>query len=159
MPTPDQLSVAGELRVWPRKLALGKPVVRNIYIGNRAGSWIHENLKSLPSDGFFDGVESPREQLADVFRRMMTGENINLFPPKTLRGHPDWLHEVRTADLRIFGWFWRRSSFIVSMIAPKSKFSNREITYSGCLETCRADRDQLDLDPPKFIEGDINDIL
>lgn len=159
MPTPAQLSREGQLKVWPHKLALGKPVVRNIYICRRAEDWILENLKNLKPDGFFDGVENPREQLADVFRRVMTGENVNAFPPKTLWKQPEWLHELRTADLRIFGWFWRSTDLIVSTILPKSEFSARRVTYAGCLETCRADRDALDLTPPKFIEGEINDIL
>lgn len=159
MPTPDQLSLAGTLRIWPHKLALGRQVRRNIYIGEVAGEWIHENLKKLESDGFFEGVETPREQLADVFRRLMTGEKINRFPPKTLCRHPKWVHELRTADLRIFGWFYRQSSFIVSTIAVTAQLKEKKITYNGCIEMCCAHRASLDLDPPKFIEGEIDDIL
>lgn len=156
MATPEQLG----LRIWPHKLALGRRVVRNIYIAEPAGGWIHENLKALRPDGFHgDGVELPREQLADVFRRFMVGEDINRFPPKTLVAAPDWLHELRTADLRIFGWFWRRQHYIVAVVMTKKELGDKRVTYHGCLETCKAVRDSLDLEPPKFIEGEINDIL
>lgn len=159
MPTPDQLSTAGQLKLWPHKLSMGRPVVKNIYISQSAEAWIHENLKNLKSDGYHHGVEEPREQLADIFRRVMTGENINEFHPKTLWRHPDWLHELRTADLRIFGWFWRSTHFLVGEISVKSNFADKVVTYNGYLESCRALRDFLDLDPPKFIEGEIDDIL
>jgi len=134
-------------------------VVRNVYIGEDAGKWINLRLKSLESDGFFHGVERPREQLADIFRRVMINEPIDSFRPKTLIEHPDWLHELRTPDLRVFGWFWRQRDFIASAIATKADLRANKIAYSGCLEQCRAHRTNLDLDPPKFIEGDINDIL
>lgn len=159
MPTPMLLSQRGDLKVWPHRLALGKPVVRNIYIGESAERWIKDELKNLQTDGFHHGAERPREQLADVFRRVMVGEHINKFRPKTLWAHPNWMHELRTADLRIFGWFWRSTDFIVSEIVAKSALSAKRITYHGCLELCRAHRERLDLDPPKFIEGEINDIL
>jgi len=147
------------MKVWPHKLALGRSVVRNIYISATAEKWIANNLKQLQPDGFYDGVERPREQLADVFRRVMIGENINEFYPKTVVKHPDWIHELRTADLRMFGWFWRSSHFIVALIMVKKDLADNRVTYDGCFETCRAFRSGLDLDPPKFIEGEIDDIL
>ncbi len=140
-------------------MALGKPVAINVYIGEQAEAWIHENLKKAKPDGMFHGVESPREQFADVLRRVMTGERIDRFRPKTLVAHPVWVHELRTADLRIFGWFWRKSHFVVSTVELKSRLSANVVTYSGHIQTCCALRDALDLDLPKYIEGEIDDIL
>ena len=145
MPTAVQLSVQGELKIWPHKLALGKPVVRNIYISKGAETWIREKLKQLDADKYYHGVEMPREQLVDVFRRVMTGEQINKFPPKTLIEHPDWIHELRTADLRIFGWFWRRNDFIVAAIGRKEDLALNRVAYQGFLETCRHERDCSEL--------------
>lgn len=160
MPTARQLaSNGGPLQLWPPRLALGAEVVRSIYIGELAGQWIHENLKTLKSDGVFEGVETPSQQLADVFRRLMVNEPIHNFRPKTLIEHPDWIHELRTPDLRIFGWFWRRRDFIASVISTKRKLADRNITYQGCIAQCCAHRNSLDLDPPKFIHGEINDLL
>ncbi|UWQ40064.1 hypothetical protein K3718_10815 [Leisingera aquaemixtae] len=159
MPTAEQLAKEGQLQIWPTRLALGAEVTRIIYIGPNAGEWIHANLKALKADGYFEGVEQPREQLADVFRRVMTGEKINDFRPKTLWEHPEWIHELRTADLRIFGWFWRKNHFIVGEVGTKSDLAAGKVSYSGYLESCRAFRKTLDLEEPKFIEGDIDDIL
>lgn len=133
--------------------------MRNVYVGKQAEKWIIDNLKEAKTDGMFGGVEAPREQLADMFRRVMTGERIDRFRPKTLRQHPEWIHELRTADLRIFGWFWRTTHFIVSSVEFKSRLSTKEVTYGGHIEGCRVYRGSLDLDEPKHIEGDISDIL
>lgn len=134
MPTPDQLSQAGLLKLWPHRLALGRPVVRNVYVSIQAEKWIIDNVKNAVSDGVFSGVEAPREQLADIFRRVLTGERIDKFRPKTLCEHPDWIHELRTADLRIFGWFWRTTHFIVSSVEFKHRLSSKEVTYEGHIE-------------------------
>lgn len=158
MPTPEQLSIQGVLKRWPHHLALGKQVLRDVYVTLGAGTWISEELKTLKTDGFYEGALSPREQLADVSRRVMVGEQIDQFRPKTIVKHPDWIHELRTPDLRIFGWFWRQRCYIASVLATKASLVE-SIKYSGCIETVRFERAKLDLDPPKFIEGEIDDIL
>lgn len=159
MPTADQLALSGHLKIWPTKTALGKEVKRKIYIGESAGRWINENLKELQPDGFYDGALRPREQLVDVFRRFMIGEPINDLPPKTLRPHKDGIHELRSHDLRVFGWFWRQAAFIAGSAASAKDLKDNSVTYFQCMEVCMTLRGRLDLDDPKFITGDIDDIL
>lgn len=133
--------------------------MRNIYVGLAAANWIKNELRKVRSDGYFHGSLKPTEQLVDTFRRLMQGEPMNDLPPKTLRPRDAGLHELRTPDLRIFGWFWRSHTYIVGSACAVSTLKTKDTVYAGHMETCRFFREGLDLDEPKFISGEVDDIL
>lgn len=137
----------------------GRKPVRDIYMTAHVTDWLRDTMPSLDPDGYYEGALSPKLQILDTFRRFIGGEPLNDLPPKTLKSHPQWIHEIRTHDIRTFGWFYRSDKFIASRIDRKERFSKREVTYSGYIELCCRDREILDLDEPKFIEGEIDDIL
>jgi hypothetical protein len=64
----------------------------------------------------------------------------------------DGIWELKTADLRIFGWFNVLDHFVGAAADTTDRVKQHNLYYGYAGETARF-RDGLDLDPPKFIPG------
>lgn len=156
MPTPIDLG----LLVVKGVTRDGERIERAIYLSPKAAGWIRENLPDMAADGFVDGALAPREQLRELFRRFIVGDTFNQeYAPKPLTPLDSGVVELRTADLRLFGWFYRQREFIVSSVDRKVRLADRAVAYSGFVTEVCYFRDSLDLDGAKFIVGDMDDIL
>jgi hypothetical protein len=65
----------------------------------------------------------------------------------------DGIWELKTADLRLFGWFLQKDCFIVSDIDDTGRIKQSNLYRGYCLQAVRR-RDALELNEPKFIRGD-----
>ena len=132
---------------------------RLIYVHPRVASWIDDNLETLDNDGFYENVPSPQQQADDLFYEYISGADmISDWPPHAMMPDESGVWELRTADLRFFGWFWRKSIFLMTAIDTK----DRCLTYSlasAYRDQCVRDRDEFDLEPPAFCTGELNDVL
>lgn len=67
--------------------------------------------------------------------------------------------ELKSPDLRVFGWFYRRDCLIAHRMLPKDHITKHRL-YGALRNDVAAFRDQLDLDAPKHIPGnDPHDVL
>ena len=66
--------------------------------------------------------------------------------------------ELKTSDLRIFGWFHAKDCFI-GYRAEHADFVKKHNLYYGLASEAARFRDQLDLDEPKFIPGDDPNVI
>jgi hypothetical protein len=67
--------------------------------------------------------------------------------------------ELKTIDVRIFGWFPIRDAFVAVNGGMARKIKDARM-YHGYREEVRTVRDRLDLDEPKSIEGSrVSDVL
>lgn len=161
MPTLKELSESKLLRKVQGVLAIDEDPKRDLYVGNEAYDWLCHNVQSAAADGYIDGALSPKEQLRDVFRRFISGDDFEDDPffPKPLDEPDNTIWELRTADLRLFGWFYRQREFVISSASFKKSLAEGSLTYSGFVEQTKFYREQLLLDPPIYVSGDRDDIL
>jgi hypothetical protein len=97
---------------------------------------------------------SPTQQLDALVEVFCSGETLTFgtqFKPLNHLGNGIW--ELKTPDLRIFGWFCKKDHFVAGTmdLAFNVKSHNLYPGYAGEVERFR---DQLDLDEPKFVAGE-----
>lgn len=103
---------------------------------------------------------SPLEQFDAFMEGYASGEHLvylqDLSPIRHIGGG---VWELKTADLRLFGWFWQRDCFIGHRIDHAQHVKNYSL-YRGYASEVVRYRDGIDLDEPKFIAGDDpNDVV
>lgn len=159
MATPAQLAARNLLHKVEDVLGPHEQEERLLYAVPRAKEWMDARLADLASDGFYENAPSPEQQVDDLFYNFISGnEEISEWVPHPMFPHAYGVWELRTADLRFFGWFWRKGIFIISAVDQKVRCL--EFGLNGPYrDQCIRDRDGLDLDPPTFISGDLRDVL
>ena len=108
----------------------------------------------------FGSEIAPIEQLDDFLGSYCAGEVLMFerqFRPLVHIDKGIW--ELKTIDLRLFGWFHRRDCFVCSAVDDATRVKSIPL-YSGYRDQAVHDRSTLDLDEPKFISGDDpNDVV
>lgn len=131
---------------------------RLIHIDGRVKQWIEQALPSAES--VWPIETSPLEQLAILMETFCSGEPLEvgrgfhiLHPPR----HGVW--ELKTPDLRLFGWFHRRDCFIAGAIDLADRIKQFNL-YAGYVNQTVRLRASLQLDPPEFIaSSNPNDVV
>jgi hypothetical protein len=103
---------------------------------------------------------SPQQQVDARLAGFVAGEPLafnsefNILRP--------WKHgvwELKTADVRIFGWFAKKDCF-VGVVMHDATYVKAHDLYQGLVGEVVRFRDSLDLDEPKFVKGDHpNDVV
>lgn len=120
-------------------------------------AWFLEVLPFLERDR---GSLKPDEQVDRLLWEFVTGkpmayqQGAENLEPKTAA-----VWELKTIDVRIFGWFAARGTFIAVNGALRSSLKPWE-KYAPYIEEVTDVRDGLDLDEPKFLpHGAVKDVL
>ncbi|MCE2524121.1 MAG: hypothetical protein J4F49_13055 [Rhodobacteraceae bacterium] len=159
MPTPDELATNGLLEKYDPELSPLEQPLRMIYFTPQAAEWIADELPSIKSDQFVEGSVKPLEQAMGYLDMFVTAEELSGMLPKALKPYDAGIWELRTPDLRFFGWFWRRAVFVISAVGVKAQLQSGQTIYAGYVEQAKHHRRQLDLDEPKFVKGEIKDVF
>ena len=125
---------------------------RYISVSPRLRTWIAVDLPNLVPQ--WESEQSPLEQLDELAWAFVSGQPlVYLKQFKPLRHISNGIWELKTPDLRVFGWFNAKDCFI-GVVANQTSQIKRHRLYAGhCGEVTRF-RDELKLDDPKFILGD-----
>jgi hypothetical protein len=158
MATPDTLKTAGLLEPVEVELDGNQQPQRLIYAHPRADSWLNGTLPQLEADGYVEGALTPEEQADTLFYQFISGATAFQMAPNCLRPKDDGIWELRTHDLRVFGWFWRKGVFIISSVEQAKRCKQLNL-YAGYREQAKHDRNGMELDEPKFIPGELEDVL
>lgn len=131
---------------------------RIIYVTKRLAKWIEDKL---PQEASTWQIEvSPLEQLAEMFDSFCRGDELAVDRSfRCLRPSLYGVWELKSADLRVFGWFPAKDCFIAvaGNLADAVKLHN---LYRGYIGEVQHFRDGLPLGDPKFISGiDPNDVV
>lgn len=117
-------------------------------------------LDSVPTLGSTWKIDqSPYEQLDDLLTEFVGAEPLMVTwrfgPLLPVRGKP-WpgVWELKTPDLRIFGWFPFKNTFIAVNGCQTQKVKEINGLYGGFRDEVVWYRKQLDLDEPKFLSGE-----
>lgn len=131
---------------------------RLIYVLPHLRQWLEEALPALESTWNIE--QRPIEQLDALFYTFCSGETLTYgwqFKPLVHIRNGIW--ELKTADLRMFGWFYAKDCFVATD-AELSDTVKRLHMYGPFRDQAVRRRDALDLDEPKFIQGDDpNDVI
>src|ERR1043166_7054083 len=83
---------------------------RFVYALPRFENWVSETLPRLASN--WDLENSPLEQFDDLMANFCRGDPLVFGDDfKCLYEHADGIWELKTPDLRVFGWFCKRDVF------------------------------------------------
>jgi hypothetical protein len=153
MATPLELDRRSALFKLDPDLAPGIEEVRQIFVAPRLKAWIENDLPMLESTWKIE--LSLQEQLQAFIEEVFCpGESLTYnWQFKPLTHIHDGIWELKTADLRIFGWFFVRDCFIGSA-ANQTDTIKRLHLYRAYAEEAVRLRNSLDLDNPKFVPGD-----
>ncbi|MDI7775022.1 hypothetical protein [Asticcacaulis sp. EMRT-3] len=72
---------------------------------------------------------------------------------KRIKGRSNGIWELKTDDVRIFGWFYKKDVFIASEVVDANILKQME-NYTAYAEQAVRQRDALELNEPKFIGGE-----
>jgi hypothetical protein len=135
--------------------------LRSIYGLNRFTDWMANELPNLQT-GRLKGKETPQQQLDFRLYQWISGRPIvydRMF--NDLMPHTDEIWEMKTLDVRVFGWMHRPLIFVAVFGDYADLYKGRTATRS--YETAKADviaaRGRLDLDLPKFTGGTFDELV
>lgn len=152
MPTLAQLEERGALHKLDPQLGPREQEDRLIYASPKFVKWVVDELPNLGSTWKLE--DSPEEQLFALFLEFARGDVMTYGHQfKRLYQRPGNTWELKTADLRIFGWFVHRDCF-VAVVANTAEFVKEHNLYRGYVGEVVRFRDALQLDLPKSIDGE-----
>jgi hypothetical protein len=129
-----------------------------VYTSEKARKWIEVDLVAAESTWKLE--LSPAEQMAELIEHFCSGEPLAYgwqFKPLTHIGDGVW--ELKTPETRLFGWFPKKDCFIGSEIGMADHIKRHKL-YRGHVDEVVRFRDMINLDEPKFIDGDSpNDVV
>lgn len=131
---------------------------RRVYMLPRAVKWAEEILPTLES--VWQIEEAPIAQLDAMLHDFCSGEALaHVEDFRCLRPIGSGIWELKTADLRVFGWFYRPNIFVWSAAFFADAIKDGDM-YHGFVSQAVRDREALDLTPPKFVPGERpNDVV
>jgi hypothetical protein len=152
MATIVELAASGALVKVDPALGFREQEMRCIYLLPKAHEWL---LKELPgTDSNWNIQETPAEQLDALIYEFCAGKSLPINQRfKALVHLGDGIWELKTADLRLFGWFTQKDFFIVSDCDTALRIKEIGLYRGYCEQAVRL-RNKLNLNEPKFITGD-----
>jgi hypothetical protein len=126
---------------------------RTIYASPNLHQWITGTLPGMVSAW---GIElTPEEQVFALATSFCAGERLVFGTQfKPLTHITDGIWELKTDDIRIFGWFSRKDCFIGAVADDATKIKKHDLYFGYANVTTRRFRYLLDLDKPKHVPGD-----
>lgn len=114
--------------------------------------WLNTTVKT--AEPFYADNIAPRHQAFDLLKSFIVGKPFignRLF--KRMRPNEQDIYELRTKDLRFFGWFPVMDCFVAVSGDLFERLKNDQSLYEEHRINCHTYREKLDLDEPKYIPG------
>jgi len=123
--------------------------------------WMRKDVPNMTT-GRCQSPLSPKEQLEQRLRQWMSGATIvheRMF--NDMLPHDKHVWEMKTADLRLFGWVYQPKAFIALCggYADDYKEPTKTKNYADDVKAVVAARHLLPLDGPKFATGDFDELV
>jgi hypothetical protein len=136
---------------------------RKIYALPDCLDWMRNEVPKMKT-GRISSAFSPQEQLIERLRQWMSGDPMIYGPMFRDIEHPkdlDGIWELKTADLRIFGWMYRPKEFIAVRggYTDDYKEPTKIKSYADDKREVARARGLLPLDGDKYVSGDFNDLV
>lgn len=158
MATLAELATSGKLVRLGGGLLPLEQVQGRIFAYPHVIEWFENELPALESE-MGDGRQTPTEQLDDLLHDFVVGRNMAYWERShSMQPEEHGVWELKTPDLRMFGWFNLRLTFVIAEIDTAYRCKLHGL-YPGYRGSVLRRRDALDLDLPKFITGSYADVL
>lgn len=115
--------------------------------------------------GILGAAKSPSAQMDTLLRKWNSGKPMAYSRAfSTLRPTRHGVWEMKTADLRIFGWLYRPKVFIATFAGFADDYKSQngqppKHSYDDARDRVVWVRDRIGLDPPPFVTGDYDDLV
>lgn len=131
-------------------LEVGEFPERRVYVSEDFEDWVCDVLPNVSRDR---GGLAPHEQVDELLNEFVLGRPLAYeVGRKVLDPVTNYVWELKTADVRVFGWFPKKGTF-VAVCGELKKHLTKRIDYDPHIKSVVGFRDNLDLDPPKYITG------
>lgn len=152
MATLDELEKQGALTKVQIRLASPDRERRTLYVLPHVEKWIRNELKELTP---FEPTDiSPLMQAFALFKMFISGEALAEGTEfRLMRPLESDVYELKSADLRFFGWFYRPGTFIVVAADTMEQVHLVDGLSSAYRNEVIKTRESIDLDPPKYEQG------
>lgn len=151
MATITKLEANGLIKVLV-ELDRGKQPERLFFASSGFQRWLENELSELGSTWNLD--ETPQMQMNSLLAQFIGGDALAFGRRfKVLKPIGDGVWELKTADLRIIGWFATKDCF-VAVCADTAEQIKQYRLYDGYRRSVARFRDALPIDEPKFVAGD-----
>jgi hypothetical protein len=158
MATITSLSQSGVLTLIDAGLDADQQPWRLLYGTEDFIRWLDTQLVTLTSS-LIGNMISPIEQVDALFADFVSGEPLVISRQfRQLRPSDQAVWELKTDDIRIFGWFPLKDCFIAVYGAPADNVKDAGL-YGTFRNLVAKRRDQLDLDCGYIMGGNINDVI
>ncbi|WP_192215321.1 hypothetical protein [Methylobacterium bullatum] len=135
--------------------------MRRMYVTPKFESWCHNDLGAIPSTHW--GGDIPvKDQVKDLLQQYISGQPLDFsrqFNVLSPGSYGVW--ELKTGDVRIFGWFVHFDCYIAN-VGGDANFIKEDPNrrYASLIDETRNDREELGLDEPSFIDSvDPKDVI
>lgn len=123
-----------------------------MYASPRLAQWMQNELSTLEST--WQVELTPAQQVFALAELFCSGEPLTFNRQfKPLNPICDGVWELKTADVRIFGWFHMQDCFVGWRGELTDKIKRHDL-YRGFLNETVHFRSLLELDEPKFLSGE-----
>jgi len=152
-----RLKVRGDVDLVETEMEWNERAERELYASAACIAWMNGHLAGLETRVCCDAT--PLEQVESLFHRFITGKVlVYSYDLRDLEPLDAGIWELKSPDLRFFGWFPVYNTFIVAYCDDASKIKEYNL-YSGYIQQCLRLRDKLPVDQPTFIDGGLSDVI
>lgn len=144
------------------KLGRGRFYDRKLYAYPECHRWMRQDVPRMVT-GRIQSAQTPAQQLILRLAQWLSGDSINsglMFRElKYPRDHDVW--ELKTDDLRIFGWMYQSKQFIaaVGRYTDDYKEPTKIRNYADDVRAVATARDALPLEGTKFVRGKFDELV
>ena len=142
-------------------MAANEQPVRLMYGFPHVVEWLNNDLPSITtlSADPAEGRQTPLEQVDFLLHEFIGGADLSYYERSHFMEPLDGgIWELKTTDVRFFGWFVCRGIFIAANIDSAYRCKLYPL-YEGYKTNTIHRRNLLDLDDPKFIIGGYDDVF
>jgi len=151
MATLATLAASGAIVCHEPDLEADEQPSRFVYFAPVAQAWCSSDLRSMARDRGRN--ETPYEQVEQLLYEFAIGRPMAYdvhYKKLDPLGQHVW--ELKTADVRLVGWFARKACIVIVQAQMKRMLQSAKL-YRPLIDATVAFRASLDLDPPKEVTG------
>jgi hypothetical protein len=143
------------------RLPRGRFDERELYAFPECLDWMRKKVPTMVT-GRIGSAFTPAEQLMRRLTQWIVGDTMvhnRMFKDMEPQSHGVW--ELKTENLRIFGWMYQRRKFIAVCggYADDYKEPTKVKFYADDKRTVMVKRNALPLDGAKFVLGDFDELV
>lgn len=152
MATLDELETAGVLSRYKHRFDAPPGRGREIWFFKEVAKWLVNDFFTM--EPFYNESIATKNQAGVLLKNFVVGEEFESdLDFWHMRPHYDDVFELKTADLRIFGWFYRPRVFVAAQAQTFEVAHRAPGIHSYHRDEVVKMREQIELDEPKWVVG------